>query len=665
MKKFILALLVVVALVIMAACGNNDAPTQESAPPVSPTPVATPSPTPAPPVDGGNEGSTGLTRAEILASIPDDPVHGQIIFGSGTQATRNILTGWDNPTPNHQARAMMFGGLGTVSMNLNGDFFHNPIVTRDVVITDNADGSRTYTITIYTDNVFSDGTPITAEHYAANVAFFTNHIWREVADTAAAYQEVVGRAEWISGEANTLTGVRLLSEDTFSVTYGAEWFPYIWEIAYQDHGPFPYFAIIPDAPLKDDGNGVYFDGLTLEMMLNGVNGTDSNGYRFNPTVVPGPYMFTSFDESSSTLVLEVNPNFPGTWDGVRPRIQNIIFSYVPSAVLIDNMSLGQSDVTIGLGGGEQIEAAFEVLQGGGTHRAIAYPRHGYGMIRFHVDHGPTQFVAVRQAIKWLLDRDELVRQFTRGHGAVVQGPYSLSMWQYHEALERGLYDKIIHYTINPARAIEILEADGWVLDANGNPFVLQNPNPADNVRHKELEDGSLMRLQIDWATWVDDQNPVSPIVQILLAGEMQAAGMQLNRINLDNPLTFVSRTGGTGPEFHMFNQGLGMTTLYMPWNALNPSPDFMGGGFNNNFVEDQELFEMAERLRFMDISTDEGRSEYIDAYIDLMVRLNYLVLDIPLYADIYYDFVPNRLQNWENNPLWGFANAIIRAYVTE
>jgi len=67
-------------------------------------------------------------------------------------------------------------------------------------------------------------------------------------------------------------------------------------------------------------------------------------------------------------------------------------------------------------------------------------------------------------------------------------------------------------------------------------------------------------------------------------------------------------------------------------------------------------------LRVLDLTTEAGRNAFVEAYIDLQVYLNEQVLRIPLYVDIFYDFYPVWLANWRNNSIWGFANAVQRAY---
>ena len=47
------------------------------------------------------------------------------------------------------------------------------------------------------------------------------------------------------------------------------------------------------------------------------------------------------------------------------------------------------------------------------------------------------------------------------------------------------------------------------------------------------------------------------------------------------------------------------------------------------------------------------------------MRWNELLPEIPLYSNIYYTVFFDKLQNYEQSPLWGFENAILYATLAE
>ena len=106
----------------------------------------------------------------------------------------------------------------------------------------------------------------------------------------------------------------------------------------------------------------------------------------------------------------------------------------------------------------------------GLLTGVGYPRSGFGYLMFQCDLGPTQFRAVRQAVACLLDRETFAKQFCQDFGVPVHGPYDASRWEYLENAAE-LEAKLDLYACDPARAVKLLEEDGWVLAEDGSAYV--------------------------------------------------------------------------------------------------------------------------------------------------------------------------------------------------
>jgi peptide/nickel transport system substrate-binding protein len=719
MRKFITLLFVAALALVLAACtggGNDNGANGED----------------TPGVNGGGEVPGGQvvppraispdrTRAEILADIEArgldraSIVHdgSYINLASGTRATVNMHYGWDNIAVNAQARRLMFEPLSTIESNTRREAFPNPMVINSaaggIQLVDNADGSRTYIFNIYTENLWSDGRRITAHDYVGWLLLSAHPDKLEVQVWPEGETWMVGRAAYAAGDTNYMSGVRLISESAFSVTAYADRLPYVFEaFIYMNHYPMPLHAMLPgfdtQTQVRDSENGAYLVGITPELIDAGINGTlthvrrtaadgsyatnddgeyiydlvGGTGFRFAPSVTSGPYVFYNFDTSSFMLTLRYNPYFVGTWDGYRPRITYVVFSNWLDGVVLDAMITGQAHMVSNRGGGVMINSMFEHLVGAGTHFAVDYERNGQGFLRFHTDHGPTQFTAVRQALKWLIDRDEFAEMFTRGHGVVTHAMYGLPHWWTQRAVDQGLYEQLIIYTHNPTIAIGILEDGGWVLNSAGEPFVLG----VDPVRYKDVTDLEqwdgvkpfaddktvyevdgrlLMRLDIHWATWPTADNPITEVFEVLVPDEMEAVGMGLVIHRMGNPLMHLSRSENPEPLYHLFNQGQTFDPrVWRPWAWVNL--DYLGV-HNMTWTRDPNLLPVAERMARIETTTPEGEAAFVQAFIETMVLFNYEALEIPLYVDIWYDFVPVWLNNWYNNSIWGFDHAIVRAYI--
>ncbi|MCL2169850.1 MAG: ABC transporter substrate-binding protein [Defluviitaleaceae bacterium] len=732
LRKFLMAASVVALGAFFVACGNRneDAGTGADAVGDVTTPTVTQPGDPEPgrrtfpDFPSGPNASAGRPaghRADILANMPAFNVNGSINVASGTTASMNMWYGWDNIAVNAQARRMMFEMVSTMESNMGREMFPNPMVIDTsrpdggLVITDNPDGTRTYTFHINNDNVWSDGRTITAHDYVGGILFDAHPYFIDIAPNAAPglAPHSLGRREFASGDADVHAGVRLYSATSFSVTVRADYIPFVFEEAvYMNVQPSPLHAMLPGfdplTQVVDTGYGTYLRGLTHAMVTTGINGVENRvrnldeddnyvvdddgnyvytliggtGFRFEPTVTSGAYMFHSFDPATFTLILVANPLFAGTWDGFVPRIEHVIFSRHFADVVVDVLATGQADMVASQGGGATINEMFDVLVDGGTHTSTAFERNGQGFLRFHVDHGPTQFVEVRQAIKWLIDRDEFKELFTLGHGVMVHAMYGVPHWWTQRAIQQGLYDRLIIYTHNPNRAQELLEQGGWVLNAQGEPFVFYGagatrykdvtgltqfpgelPFADDPLVHTLADGRSLMRLQINWATWNAAENRITEIFEVLVPSQLENAGIYLNTTRRANPLVDLSRAAPDMPypTFHLFNQGQTFDPrVWQPWHWVDPAQ--AETNMNMTFSRNPSLFERIEPLRFIETTTDEGEQAFVEKFMYVMEILNYYTLEIPLYADVWYDFYPLWVGNWYNNSIWGFDHAVIRAY---
>jgi len=689
--KKILALLLASVLVftLVAACAPAaDTPAVDPTPAPAPTPTPAPAPPPAPPEEPPE--LLGA-REELLATAAALPAPtGTLVFRASVAPDQNIWYGahWTNMASNAQAR-MAMGGLGTMARNDQGLFFPDPIVMRDGAwpeISDDAEGNRTYTFTIYLDNQFSDGTFITAANYVAEIAFLTSPQWAALVPSAWDFPEVVGVEAWMEGEADTLVGVNLISEDQFSLTIAAEHLPYVWEsVMFMGVGPLPIHAMGIEA--HDDGNGVFLTGpggteLTFEAVNLAVNGgnmvdvyqvdedgeyvldedgnqivafTVGDGMRFNPTVSSGPYMFESV-EVGGRLSIVANPYFRSTWDGYRPRIERVVWEYVPIATAIDALAGGQIDAIAAITDGGVITEAFSSLidVASPTHDFNAYPQHGQWMIQFQVDHGATQFREVRAAMSYMIDRFEFAEVFGRGFATPTYMPGSFAEWFTVAAVDRGLMDQLIIYDLNMDEAIRLLDEGGWVYDANGNPFEMPGGNG--NYRHK-MVDGELMELHIAWVSAAADR-PFRDAIELQLPDRMEYAGMRLTQDRDAGWGGFLSRAD---QEYNMFDVGITFGIPFRRWWNLDPAT---GPAQNWGNVDWPETLAIANRMRVGNVFTEEGQHEFVSGFMELMINQNYMLDTIPLVSLTAHDFIPLWLGNWNAGGMWSDGMAVVRAYDT-
>ena len=434
--------------------------------------------------------------ANALIDWTSEKEDGSIILGNSTELSgqfRASSFGKNSPGAADNDIDGLINGLETVSGTKEGGYVWNPTVVKEHNEVDNEDGSRTYTITIFDDLVYSDGTPITAKDYALSACVGYTPVYEQASTKHVSATTVVGAADFQAytgpgSEAGNkvITGVRLIDDYTFSCQISADVLPYYYAITYGAFSPIFPASVLGDADLKDDGEGCYLtdefyakDGdnyVVAAIIKDTYTNVTEEGYAKYP--YSGPYCVKSFDTTDSTAVLVANKNFKGNYEGVKPGIETIVYKKVVSATQMEDFKAGGLDVIAGITGGKETDEALAYADDSeGKAVYTHYSRAGYGKLGFRGDYGPAQFVAVRQAIAYCMNRGQFAKDFTGGYGGVVDGPYYTGSWMYKAAMDQGML--LDTYATSAESAIAVLEADGWIYDAEGNPYV-------EGIRYKKI-----------------------------------------------------------------------------------------------------------------------------------------------------------------------------------
>lgn len=638
MKKALSILLIAVMMLSIVACGGKTETTE----PVKEETTKT-------------DTETGDDTETDVPTPPSEPM-GQIIIGTGTEPTGDWIYTFQNNATDYDVLTFL-SGYGTVVTNFAGEFVVDETVVDSYDVTENADGTKTYTWNIKPGLKFSNGEEITAKNYVASFLLWNSKFIGDLGGKNQGSYRIAGHKEYANGEAKEFSGVRLLSDTSFSVTISKDFLPYFYELDLASGGPEYFKYWIGDNEVKDDGNGAYF---ATELTEEAHKAT-FEAARNNPIYVSsGPYVVESYDEAAKTVVLTTNPNYAGNFEGQKPLIKTVIFKKVTEATQMDELATGQVDILVQLLSGTEINAGFDLVDKGGFSYN-EYPRAGYGQLTFHCDFGPTQFPAVRQAIAHVLDRNDFARTFTEGYGSLVNGPYGEAQWMYQET-KAELNEKLNQYPYSKDKAIELLEADGWVLDEAGNPY-------KEGIRYKKTEDGKLMPLIIEWAA--SDSSPVSELLVVKLqeSPDVAAIGMQIKQtvMTFTELLSYYYRDGSEDakygvPTYHMFNLATNFNPAYDMSKSFSTDPKDISMGYNTNFIYDTELEQAAKNMVAKDPTDRDG---YKEEFVKFVTKWNSLVPNLPLYSNIYHDFYNAKLQNWTKNSMTRIYQAVLYAYVTE
>lgn len=659
MKKFLSLVLALSMLFALVACGGGNTPANNT------------------PNDNQNNQQTDDNQPEDTNQPSGEGRPNRLIYGTGTQMAGELGTySWfNNNATDFIICRMVHGGTSngysTMAANQAGEWVVNPtVVDGDIEIVKNEDGTHTVTTTIQKDLTWNNGEPITAADYVAGALLELSPQAKE-AKSWNYSDSLVGAIEYQNGETNKISSLHLIDEYTFSFDITADYANYFYINSMAGMGPLYMKKFSEDLVVKDDGDGAYLEGsFTADDVVRVSNDYDH-------PVTCGPYILASADLTAYSATLEINPYYKGNFEGVKPSIEQIVITYVTPTTQFDSLKTGAIDAINELGDADGINDGLDLVEQGGYSYAT-YDRNGYGYVGFVCDGGPTQFVEVRHAIAYLLDRNEFCNKYTGGFGIVTDGPYGTGMWQYAES-EEFFASNLNSYTYNPDKAIEELEAGGWTLNEDGTPYSGTGlrwkevtPEQAGDYEYNvTLADGRiLMPLEIKWFTTGD--NPVSELLATMLMEGPQTAnaGIVINQTVMTFPelQNWTGRKVSEDPKYGsyscgMFNMATGFTSIYDQQYYYGAEPGNAYDDYDSNKLYNKELYDLAYGMTMATDPTD--REGYLNKFQGFIKLWNELLPVIPLYSNTYHTFFCDWLENYEPDSQWGFEYAIIYASIKD
>lgn len=616
---------------------------------------------------------------------------GQVVIGTSTEASGDWAYSAFVRNPNATDKAVMTltDDMTTVESDQHGDYGINKTVVKSYERIEEENGNITYKFVINDGLKFNNGEAVTAQNFVAWTMFVTSPAGKEMGVVSATYNMLPGGLAYRNGETNVLSAVRLYDEKTFSITIAktgedgeTSYLPYYYDITYAAMQAVNLTYWFGEGwSVKDDGEGVYFvnaDGkeFTAETIGETVTaGRFATGNR----VTAGPYNLVSFDQSSREIVLEVNENYNGNFEGQKPGIQKLVIVKTSEDTVMDMITTGQIQIYSQIADGSEVNAVMDLIEAGTIDSSPSqYDRAGYGYFGFACDLGPTQFTEFRQAIAYLLDRVEFAQTFCKGWGSVVHGPYCTAFTM---TAKTDIEKKINHYDYNPEKAVELLKQAGFVYNADGSDYV----DGSGEVRYakvteeqakyydsfnKVLADGTiLMPATINWAS--SEGNAVSALLSTMLANSeaTKAAGVSIvkTEMTFSELLNYMYRQDSYGlggdysmPTYNMFNLATGYNGgVYDESYNWTTDPEYIEQGYNVQHLYDEQLNKLSMDMVYGVEPDDEAT--YLDLWEKYIIRWNELLPMVPLYSNIYVTVYPNTIDNYAEDSFWGFERAILYA----
>ena len=542
--------------------------------------------------------------AKALIEWTSEKEDNSIILGSSTDLSghfRYSTFAVANPSSSDLDIENLTVGLETVVSTKDGNYEVNKTVVKNFEQTDNDDGTCTYTIELYDDLKFSDGSPVTAKNYLYRVVAFSTPVSDEAAgDEVSAgmtidgfydFHAYNGSNEGDEGVSKVFSGLRLLDDLKFSVTIAADQLPYYYAVTFAGFSAEYKDIWLGEYDIADDGEGVYItDGFyTMEgdsyVMANHITESSENTDQTYP--YSGPYVVESYDSANKQAVLKLNENFKGNFEGKKPAIEKLVYAKIVTDTQLEHLTTGQVDVLCGVTGGASTDEAVKAVEdSNGAYDAVHYSRAGYGKLGFRADFGSVQFDEVRQAVAYCMDRAQFAKDFTGGYGGVVHGPYYTGSWQY-QSVEKDL--QLNAYQASADTAISVLEAGGWIYNEKGEAYtegVRYKKIPAEYVSENDKIvqsiDGAYKSVQVgdDWymplvINWFSTSN--NEFSDLLVTGFMNNENLQKAGFCIQNTV------GDWDPMMHQRNQR-GSTYNGTPmYNAFNFATGFTSAAYDFSY----------------------------------------------------------------------------------
>lgn len=582
-----------------------------------------------------------LLLGTLSASFAEEK-YNTLTVGSTTPFSGNFFNGiFGNNIADMDVQTLVHGYSPVYWDSTEGKYAFNDNVLSGAVTQEIKNSDCTYHLALCDDLFFNNGEKITAWDYAFSLLLLCSGEIVELTGNSAARPEIVGSTEYRDGKTEILRGVRVYNDKQIAVTISGDYRPYYYETAVLDIIPYPISEIAPGCSVFDDGNGVYISGDFSAELLKSRLVDPETGYVSHPSVSSGPYVLVSYNGNEAKLMK--NPYFKGNQYGYRAGIENLVFRTVNNENMLQELVTGNVDFLTRCTQKEVIDRGIELVDRGEI-QMNHYPRSGYSFFSFCCEKDTVTETAVRKAISLCVDKDAIKEEYVGEYGVRVDGDYGMGQWMVPMNAEIEQTDSK-HQTEQARKDPEILlEEAGWLKDVDGIRFKMVKGNKT----RLELK---LIYPETNKIGDLLEENLIKPLADIGVAVEAQAIPME----QLLNSYYRIEER-----DCDMIYLATNYSVIYDPSSCYDPDEDNKVD--NTTGLKDQQLYELALAMR----GTEPGdKQTYIARWKEYQERWTELHPVIPVYSNEYYDFFIPTVKDYNGQLEYGWAEAIIGAYMSD
>lgn len=274
--------------------------------------------------------------------------------------------------------------------------------------------------------------------------------------------------------------------------------------------PIKKVDVVDDYTVKftlDSAYGPFLTYMDLAILPKAV--AEKQGDQFgNSPVGTGPFKFVSWKRGDTIELEAFNDYFEG-----RPKLDKVLLKIVPdNSARVVALESGDLDLVLSPLSPQDVTR----MQGKSGFKVNRMPAAGYTYISLNTADPALSDVKVRQALSYLVNREQILSSIYKGIGQVAKGPIPPGMWAYSADLPS--------YDYNPTKAKSLLDDAGWKAGADG-------------MRSK---DGKPLKLTLRTHTEDPDRRQVIEVLQ----AEFTKAGIQADTNVIDFATMLNDMTAG-------------------------------------------------------------------------------------------------------------------------
>jgi ABC-type transport system substrate-binding protein len=614
-----------------------------------------------------------LALSPLAQGVAEESEPAPVVIGISTAPAGNLGLGlWSDNAADSDLRLLLHG-YETVSWTRSLGAAFNQTALSAVREEPQNDGDVVVVFELAPGLAYNDGTAITARDYVFSALLQASPALAALGARPGRLDYLQGYIAYHTGAAPMLSGVRLLSETSFSLRVRADALPNFYGFAMLELLPYPISVIAPGCRVADAGQGAYIQdapgeaagqraearytpGRFSKEMLEATLLDPATGYEANPRVTCGAYYLEAFDADARIAHLRINPRYIGNFEGVKPSVERLEVRFTRAEEMPALLRSGALDIVTRVADPAAVREGQALAGEGGSIRAVPYARTGLTMLAFACERGPLASQAVRRAVALCLDKAAIAQEIGGPYAERVYGYYGKDQWMANFLADAGDGSMPIDIAAalatldipqDLAAAKAALEADRWTLNAEGAPF----QEGVDPMRYRE-ENGQLVPLQL-WMA-LPEESAAARQISDALAESLGQAGIGLRSVQTSFSGVLDQYYRKQDRVFDLFFLSTGFSYLFDPFYEVNPG-EAMQGLANKTGIQDAALAELARDLR---ATPTLDRDMYAIKWLAFQQRFMAVLPVLPLYSNTYFDFYTDRLREYAVDQYSGWALSV-------